>query len=206
MYNLEKCEICPRKCGADRYCGTGYCGQGAKIKIARAAPHYWEEPCISGEHGSGTVFFSGCSLKCCFCQNYKISAENFGKEITTHRLSEIFLELQDKGAHNINLVSPTHYVPQIIAALDNAKAHGLTLPILYNTSGYERSTLVCGRRIERRNTAAIPPPAHETTARSLPRERAFSALRNASGVLFGCKLGGTAKCNFVPCNAHGIIF
>ena len=93
MYNLKKCNICPRKCGADRTCGTGYCGQGAEIKIARAAPHYWEEPCISGERGSGTVFFSGCSLRCVYCQNADIAHGGFGKEISCERLCEIFFEL-----------------------------------------------------------------------------------------------------------------
>lgn len=101
----------------------------------------WEEPCISGTNGSGTVFFSGCSLKCCFCQNYRISAENFGREITVKRLSEIFLELQDKGAHNINLVSPTHYVPQIIAALDMCRDK-LHIPVAYNCGGYEKAETI----------------------------------------------------------------
>lgn len=101
----------------------------------------WEEPCISGTKGSGTVFFSGCSLKCCFCQNYRISAENFGKEITVKRLSEIFLELQDKGAHNINLVSPTHYVPQIITALDMCRDK-LHIPVAYNCGGYEKAETI----------------------------------------------------------------
>lgn len=134
---MEPCRLCPRMCGADREKEMGYCGGGANVKIARAALHMWEEPCISGTNGSGAVFFSGCPLQCCFCQNYKISAENFGKEISVERLSEIFLELQEKNAHNINLVNPTHYVPWIIQALDRVKPR-LHIPVVYNSGGYER--------------------------------------------------------------------
>ena len=137
MYNLKKCNICPRKCGADRTCGTGYCGQGAEIKIARAAPHYWEEPCISGERGSGTVFFSGCSLRCVYCQNADIAHGGFGKEIPCERLCEIFFELAEKGVHNINLVTPTHFTPQIREAIIMAKSRGFSLPFVYNCGGYE---------------------------------------------------------------------
>lgn len=107
-------------------------------RVAKAYLHMWEEPCISGKNGSGTVFFSGCSLKCIFCQNYKISVENFGREVTSQRLGEIFLEQQNRGAHNINLVSPTHYVPQIINALDSVKDR-LRIPIVYNSGGYEKT-------------------------------------------------------------------
>lgn len=135
-YDFTKCELCPRKCGADRTNGAGFCGEGAKLRAAKAYLHKWEEPCLSGENGAGTVFFSGCSLKCAFCQNYKISSENCGTEITEERLGEIFLELQDKGANNIDLVSPTHFVPQIISALDLVKGR-LNIPIVYNTGGYE---------------------------------------------------------------------
>lgn len=133
---LKSCELCPRRCGADRTKTVGFCGGGALPRLAKAYLHMWEEPCISGTRGSGTVFFSGCSLKCCFCQNYRISAENFGKEIPVNRLAEIFLELQDKGAHNINLVSATHYVPQVIEALDLCKGR-LNIPVAYNSGGYE---------------------------------------------------------------------
>lgn len=130
--------MCPRNCGVNRLKDkVGYCGAGKNIRVARAALHYWEEPCISGSIGSGTVFFSFCTLKCVFCQNYNISQCSFGKEITIDRLSDIFLELQGKGALNINLVTPTHYVPQIIEALKIAKEKGLKLPIIYNSSGYE---------------------------------------------------------------------
>ena len=136
---MKICTLCPRNCGADRENGQlGFCGQTNEVKVARAALHNWEEPCISGKNGSGTVFFSGCSLKCVFCQNHNIAHGDAGKVISTERLSEIFLELQEKGAHNINLVTPSHYVPQIITALESAKNQGLTLPIVYNTGSYEK--------------------------------------------------------------------
>lgn len=138
--DLTDCILCPRECHVDRTSGkTGYCGQNDKIAAARAALHKWEEPCISGANGSGAVFFAGCNMRCVFCQNYDIAHNTAPcKIISVHRLSEIFLELQEKGAHNINLVTPTHYVPQIIDALQTAKGNGLTLPIVYNTSGYEK--------------------------------------------------------------------
>jgi len=137
------CTLCPRNCGVDRTKGEiGFCGMSDKIRVARAALHMWEEPCLSFKNGSGTVFFSGCSMRCIFCQNYEISTNRFGKNITVERLADIFLELQEKGAHNINLVSPTHFFPSIIEALKLAKKKGLFLPIVYNTSGYEKvSTL-----------------------------------------------------------------
>lgn len=128
------CNICPRKCGIDRNKKAGFCGMGDTIKIARAELHFWEEPCISGKNGSGTVFFSGCPLKCVYCQNNSISAKGFGKEISTERLAEIFKELEEKGAHNINLVTPTHYSEQILEAL---KIYRPKIPIVYNCSGYE---------------------------------------------------------------------
>lgn len=125
-------------CGADRGNGQiGFCGADNTIRIARAAPHMWEEPCISGINGSGTVFFSHCNLKCVFCQNHTISTLGKGKIITHEELADEFLRLADMGVHNINLVTPTHYIPDIIAALDIAKSHGLKLPIVYNTSSYE---------------------------------------------------------------------
>lgn len=124
-------------CGADRTTGKGFCGGGLLPRAAKAYLHLWEEPCISGSRGSGTVFFSGCSLKCVYCQNYSISAENFGREISVERLSEIFIELQEKGAHNINLVSAAHFVPQIISALDICGGK-LRIPVAYNSGGYER--------------------------------------------------------------------
>lgn len=133
-----RCELCPRRCGVDRAVSRGYCGMSEKIAAAKAMLHHWEEPCISGTRGSGAVFFSGCVLKCVYCQNYDISAEHRGKAISVKRLSEIFLELQRQGAHNINLVNPTHFVPQVIRAIETAKEKGLTLPIVYNSGGYER--------------------------------------------------------------------
>ncbi len=136
MSNYE-CTLCPRMCRADRKERLGFCGSKTTPKVARAALHKWEEPCICAGEGSGTVFFSGCTLKCCYCQNFKISHESFGKEVSVQRLSEIFLNLQEKGAININLVSPTHYVPQILKALDMSK-NKLHIPVVYNTGGYER--------------------------------------------------------------------
>ena len=137
---MPLCTLCPRSCGADRAAGQkGYCGVGGtKIKAARAALHMWEEPCISGSQGSGTVFFSGCPLRCVYCQNRDIARAGAGKEITVERLSEIFLELQEKGAANINLVTPTHYTPEIVKAVTEARDGGLTLPIVYNCGGYEK--------------------------------------------------------------------
>lgn len=132
------CALCPRLCGADRAAGqAGFCGAAGTLKVARAALHFWEEPCISGTEGSGTVFFSGCSLKCCYCQNADISAEGHGKEISVERLADIFLELQAQGANNINLVTPGQWRPWIIAALKLAREKGLRLPIVCNTGGYE---------------------------------------------------------------------
>ncbi len=132
------CMLCPRRCGVDRSAGQiGFCGAGGTLKAARAALHHWEEPCISGTHGSGTVFFSGCTLKCCFCQNFPISTEGRGLEISVEHLAKIFLGLQQQGAHNINLVTPGQWRPWIIAALRLARAKGLALPIVCNTGGYE---------------------------------------------------------------------
>lgn len=138
MCESKACFCCPRKCGALREEGkSGICGVGKTLKIARAALHFYEEPCISGKNGSGAVFFSGCSLHCIYCQNIEISTGRAGKEISVSRLSEIFLELQEKGAHNINLVTPTHYAYEIIEALKQARKDGLALPVVYNTGGYE---------------------------------------------------------------------
>ena len=133
-----KCDLCPRKCLVDRKKGEkGICGQTENLKVARAALHFWEEPCISGDAGSGAVFFSGCPLHCVFCQNENIANGTVGKEISLERLVDIFLELQEKEANNINLVTPGHFVPQIVKALDQARREGLTLPVVYNTSSYE---------------------------------------------------------------------
>lgn len=138
MNKYENCLLCPRKCGINRSTGqTGVCGVSAEIRVARAALHYWEEPCISGEKGSGAVFFSGCSLHCVFCQNREISDGKAGKVISKERLSDIFIELAGKGANNINLVTPGQYIPDIVWAVRDARRRGMELPIVYNTSGYE---------------------------------------------------------------------
>lgn len=136
------CTLCPRACGADRAAGqTGYCGANDQLLVARAALHHWEEPCLSGApddmRGSGTVFFSGCSLRCCYCQNYSISQQGVGKSIDAQRLAQIFLQLQQDGARNLNLVTATHYLPWVQEALTTARREGLTLPVVYNTGGYE---------------------------------------------------------------------
>lgn len=141
MNKYENCLLCPRKCGINRRTGqTGVCGVSSEIKVARAALHYWEEPCISGKRGSGAVFFSGCSLHCVFCQNREISDGKEGKVISKERLSDIFMELEGKGANNINLVTPGQYIPDIVWAVNNARSRGMKLPITYNTSGYENVT------------------------------------------------------------------
>ncbi|TEB10426.1 Radical SAM superfamily protein [Pelotomaculum sp. FP] len=135
---LAGCRLCARSCGADRLDGdTGFCQAGRNVKIARAALHFWEEPCISGRRGSGTVFFAHCNLRCVFCQNHPASQQGVGREISIDRLSEIFLELMAAGAHNINLVTPTHYAPHIMQALNIARRNGLSLPVVYNTNSYE---------------------------------------------------------------------
>ena len=136
MNMIYKCTLCPRKCGADRSNSTGICGAGSSVIVARASLHKWEEPCISYKNGAGTVFFSGCNLHCCFCQNNKISNKLFGKEITDKQLADIFLRLQEDGADNIDLVTPTHFVPNIINALDMVK-HKLDIPVVFNCGGYE---------------------------------------------------------------------
>lgn len=136
MREVTNCQLCPRHCGADRTKTTGFCGGGNLPRVARAALHLWEEPCISGSKGSGTVFFSGCPLGCCFCQNGNVSRQNYGAEISVARLADIFVELAAQGAHNINLVSPTQYIPWIVEALEQVKPT-LGIPVVYNTGGYE---------------------------------------------------------------------
>lgn len=135
---MVDCTLCPRNCHVNRLTGQlGFCGQPATLRAARASLHLWEEPCISGESGSGTIFFSGCNMRCIFCQNHNIAIGRDGKELSLERLAEIFLELQEKGAHNINLVTPSHYIPQIAYSIKLAKTMGLSIPIVYNTSSYE---------------------------------------------------------------------
>ena len=141
MFVTNPCGLCPRECGANRNHRKGFCGGGTMPKVARAALHFWEEPCISGTQGSGTVFFSGCSLQCAYCQNFKISSQGFGREISTERLAAIFLELQDQGAHNINLVTATPHLIWVVEALDRVKAE-LSIPVVYNSSGYEKVEII----------------------------------------------------------------
>ena len=135
--NVSACRLCPRACGVDRYSGErGACGETAQIRLARAALHFWEEPCISGTKGSGAVFFTGCQLRCVYCQNQLIAHGDVGKEISLSRLVDIFYELEAKGANNINLVTPDHFIPQIAEAIRMAKKNGFSLPFVYNTSSY----------------------------------------------------------------------
>ena len=134
---ISKCEICPRKCKVNRYEKKGYCRCDDKVRIALVSKHYFEEPCISGRNGSGTIFFSNCNLNCIFCQNHDISQGGKGIDVTIERLAKIMLEQQERGANNINLVTPTMYVEHIIKAIDIAKKNGLNIPIVYNTNGYE---------------------------------------------------------------------
>ncbi len=131
------CRLCPRRCGADRTGALGLCGVGAEVKLARAALHAWEEPPISGTRGSGTVFFSGCGLGCIFCQNREIALARAGREVTEGELCEIFLRLETEGAHNLNLVTATQFIPSVLAALASARARGLSIPVVWNSGGYE---------------------------------------------------------------------
>lgn len=141
FFSYTDCHLCPRECHVDRTKHTGFCQCDSHVRIARAALHMWEEPCISGTRGSGTVFFSGCTLRCCFCQNSRISQEHFGVSITPRQLADVFLNLQAQGAHNINLVTPTQYLPDILSALELAKPD-LSIPIVYNCGGYEKPETV----------------------------------------------------------------
>lgn len=147
----SNCTLCPRSCGADRYSGVGFCGSGAVMRVARIAPHYWEEPFLSGQgieepvRGSGTVFFCGCNLGCVYCQNYKISrgkkggAEQLGREYSPSELADEFLRLEQTGVHNINLVTAGHFLPSVAESISIARARGLSLPTVYNSSGYEKA-------------------------------------------------------------------
>ena len=142
MKELENCKLCPRECGIDRSKTIGACKATDKVKVALASIHSYEEPCISGIEGSGTVFFSNCNLRCVYCQNFEISRDGFGKEITVERLADIFIEQQSRGVNNINLVTPTMYVDSIIEAIKIAKSKGLIIPIVYNSSGYEKAETI----------------------------------------------------------------
>lgn len=173
---LKKCRLCPRQCGVDRTKTKGFCGEGDSLRIARWGRHYWEEPCISGKEGSGTVFFCGCSLKCVFCQNYEISQQNTGYEISVQELADIFLSLQQKGANNINLVNPTHFVPQILCALDSIKEK-LTIPVVYNCGGYERAETI--RLLERYVDIFLPDLKYFDSELSLKYSKAKDYFDNA---------------------------
>lgn len=152
---MIKCNLCPRKCNSKRINGeNGYCNSPYKLKIARASLHMWEEPCISGDSGSGAVFFCGCNLGCVYCQNREISRGGSGKEIEIEELSEIFIKLQLQGTNNINLVTPTHYIDGIIKAIDMAKSQGLIIPIVYNTGSYESVETL--KRLEGRIDIYLP--------------------------------------------------
>jgi putative pyruvate formate lyase activating enzyme len=139
MLDLSKCRICPNECGTNRQRNLGYCNSSDKIVIARACLHEYEEPCVSGTNGSGTIFFSGCNMRCLYCQNYEISRKQTGKVFTVKELADLFKKLEDKKAHNINLVSPSHYAPQIMEALD---VYRPDIPIIYNTNGYEKASTI----------------------------------------------------------------
>lgn len=136
LHEYERCGLCPRECGVNRYEKAGYCGSKADMRVARAGLHFWEEPCISGMNGSGAIFFSGCNMGCVFCQNHAISRGNTGKKITKERLIDIFYELDEKGAHNINLVTADIYLPEVRSAIETAKSRGFGLPFILNTSSY----------------------------------------------------------------------
>ena len=139
---MENCNLCPRNCNIKRAEKKGYCGEKARIRISRADLHFWEEPCISGKNGSGAVFFTGCQLKCVFCQNYNIANNIIGKEISADELVEIFFGLKEKGAHNINLVTADHFIPQLCNAIKKAKTKGFSLPFVYNTSSYVKAETI----------------------------------------------------------------
>ena len=148
MNLLKNCNLCPHKCGVNRYIEKGFCGATNKVRLAYYNLHMWEEPIISGDNGSGTVFFSNCNMKCLYCQNKKISLDGYGKDISNKKLEEIFLDLQNKGAHNINLVTPTPYVPQIARVLHKIKNGILKIPVVYNTSSYENvGTIIMMRNL-----------------------------------------------------------
>ena len=135
---LDHCTLCPRRCGVNRNAGArGFCGAGSAVRVARTMLHRWEEPCLVGAHGAGAVFFAHCTLRCVYCQNHAISHEGRGREIATEELASVFLSLAAEGAATLDLVTPTHYTPQILSALTQARAKGLTLPVVWNTSGYE---------------------------------------------------------------------
>ena len=183
IFDLSCCRLCPRECGVDRLAGErGFCGMGAALEAARAGLHFWEEPCLSGREGSGTVFFSGCSLGCIYCQNREISREKKGFAVSEERLAEIFLALQAQGANNINLVTAAHFLPPVREALLAAKERGLRIPVVYNSGGYEQPEAL--KRME--GLIDIYLPDYKTVSRELAAkysrcpdypEKAMEALR-----------------------------
>ncbi len=175
-----KCMLCGHKCGIDRRTGIGVCGMSDGLRVARAALHRWEEPPISGTRGSGTIFFSGCSLGCVYCQNREISGGESGLSITVDRLADIMLELESQGAHNINLVTPTHYVPSIADAIDKARSSGMSLPIVYNTSSYD--TVEALRIMEGRVDVYLPDLKYHLpkTARRLSHAENYPEVARAA--------------------------
>ena len=164
----ENCKLCPRECNVDRRNKLGVCKVNDKCKIVRVALHFWEEPCISGSEGSGTIFFEGCSLGCVFCQNYEISdgKSEYGVEVSVDRLVEIFFELKEKGANNINFVTPTHFMPHIKMAIIKAKEQGFDLPFVYNTSGYEK--VECIRELDGLIDVYLPDMKYADSIKSGP--------------------------------------
>lgn len=179
---MENCILCPRQCRVNRWENkTGICGQSSDLKVARADLHMWEEPCISGTKGSGAVFFAGCSLHCVFCQNHNIATGNAGKIITIQRLAEIFLELQEKEANNINLVTAAHFVPQIVETLELARQQGLHLPIVYNSSGYEEVETL--RQLEGYVDIYLPDLKYVDTALSQKYSFASNYFEKASAAI-----------------------
>lgn len=195
-----KCNICPRQCNIDRTQGLrGYCGAPNSVRLARAALHYWEEPCISGKSGSGAVFFSGCNLKCIFCQNHDIAIGDIGKEVTIERLADIYLELQDKKANNINLVTASHYIDAVIKSVEIARNNGLNIPIIYNTSSYESIDSI--KRLEGIVDVYLPDYKYSD---SVLAER-FSKAKDYPEIALkaiGEMIRQQPKCNF---NSDGII-
>ena len=173
-----ECKICPRECGVERSLKRGVCGMPENFVVARAAKHYWEEPCISGTEGSGTVFFSGCSLRCIFCQNYHISTENFGKEISDKRLTEIFDTLIEQGAHNINLVNPTHYSLRLKKVLTEYKS---PVPVVWNSGGYEKTETL--KQLEGLVDVYLPDLKYINAEKSLKYSSAENYFEYASGAI-----------------------
>lgn len=179
---MQDCTLCPRKCHVNRLAGQkGFCGETAELRAARAALHYWEEPCISGSCGSGAVFFSGCSLQCVYCQNYDISVKNSGIPLTVSRLVQIFMTLQSKGAANINLVTACHFLPLVVLALTQAKEEGLRIPVVYNSSGYEELSSL--RLLEGLVDIYIPDLKYRSPELSSQYSRAENYFEKASAAI-----------------------